>query len=320
VTTRVWVIGGRGLLGKSVRRAVASRPDWVLFEADPLPWGNGPQLAKAANATMVRLVSESQEAGHAWSVFWVAGAAVTSSPEAKLREELAEFGMVLNAIRRRAIHPSSGSLFIASSAGGVYGGSANPPFTEDTRPSPLGGYGRLKLDVEEAARVLATDTGIPVLIGRITNLYGPGQRLDKLQGLISHLASSSLTGLPVRIFVPLDTVRDYFFVDDCADLILRAMDRLVRESRPAPLVVTKILGSGQSVTIGSLLGYLRGITKKRPRIILGSTEATTQQGLDLRASSIIWRDLDSTDKTPIVAGFHSTILDLTRTLERERER
>lgn len=311
------MIGGRGLLGKSVKRAIAARSNWVDFDADPLPWGDTAGVAQAARAAMMRLTAEARAAHESWSVFWVAGAAVTSSPPEQLERELAEFTEVLTAIAsvQKPLR-RSGSLFIASSAGGVYGGSANPPFDEESQPYPLGGYGHLKLAAETAARAFGIASGIPTLIGRITNLYGPGQRLDKVQGLISHLASSSLTGTPVKIFVPLDTVRDYFYVDDCADLIIRAVERLVVESKGAPLVVTKILGSGQSVTIGSLLGYLRGISKKPTRLVLGATGATREQALDLRMSSTVWRDLDSTDKTPIVAGFHATILDLARSLER----
>jgi len=47
------------------------------------------------------------------------------------------------------------------------------------------------------------------MVGRMSNLYGPGQNLKKVQGLISQMCLRVLTRQPLVLYVPLDTIRDY---------------------------------------------------------------------------------------------------------------
>ena len=95
-------------------------------------------------------------------------------------------------------------------------GHPEPPFTEHTEPAPISPYGRAKLRSEEIATAFAVRTSTALLVGRLANLYGPGQNLDKPQGLISQLCRAQLTRQPLSVSVPLDTMRDYLFVDDAA--------------------------------------------------------------------------------------------------------
>ena len=48
-------------------------------------------------------------------------------------------------------------------------------------------YGHEKLIQEKLFTNLAEQTGSDLLIGRLSNLYGPGQKLTKPQGLIAHV-------------------------------------------------------------------------------------------------------------------------------------
>src|SRR5205085_1105739 len=111
-------------------------------------------------------------------------------------------------------------------------------------------YGVAKLAMEAAVGRFAADTGTPTVVGRIGNLYGPGQNLAKPQGLVSQVCRTHLTGQPLLLYVPLDTMRDYIYVRDCADVIAAALGS-VRERVAGNVggpVVTKILASGQSTT------------------------------------------------------------------------
>ncbi len=73
----------------------------------------------------------------------------------------------------------------------------------------------------------------PLLVGRLSNLYGPGQDLAKPQGLISQLCRAQLTRRPLSIYVSLDTRRDYLFVDDAAAMVVAGARRGHR-ARGAP--------------------------------------------------------------------------------------
>lgn len=178
---------------------------------------------------------------------------------------------------RSALPSGPGSFFLTSSAGGVYAGSHGPPFTTETRPVPLSPYGELKLAQEELSIQLLRGL-VPITIGRISNLYGPGQNLWKLQGLISRLALSAIRQEPVNIFVPLDTIRDYLYTDDAARVILRLTD--LPQSRRD--VSTQVLAVGRGTTIGQLIRTMNEVAKRRVPVALGTHPSANAQAHDLR--------------------------------------
>jgi UDP-glucose 4-epimerase len=303
--TVAWVIGARGLLGSAVSRHIARRTGWEQLAADPLPWSTPERLAEQAAATTARLVEETAD-GDRWAILWLAGSAVTAAPQRQLDEELEQLHLVLDAIGSRLDHAAPGAFFYASSAGGIYGGAVDPPFTETTEPAPIAPYGHFKLAAESVVREFAERTGVPSLVGRIANLYGPGQRLEKMQGIISQLARAQISPEPASIFVSLDTIRDYLYVDDAAALVCDCVDELLRDGGH----VIKILASGRAVTIGDLLGLVRALAKAHPHIRIGQSSAAAWQAKDLRLRSEVWPHLDRRELTPLPAGMHATMLSV----------
>jgi len=313
-----WVVGSRGLLGAAVLRSIRRTPAWTLHTSPPLPWSS-PDFADAVRTQTRSLLAESERSQAPWSIIWAAGAAFTNSTQQMLDAELEQFRVFLDIVAEESrTSATTGTVFLASSGGGVYAGAANPPFTENTPPAPLAPYGWFKVAMEQEIEKFSARSGVPCLVGRITNLYGPGQKIDKMQGLITHLALARYGIKPAFIFVPLETVRDYIFVDDCAQLILDAVDRLASTEFADGVTptITKILGSGQSISISNLLGYYRGITKAAPRVVHGTTPASKHQAIDLRMKSVVWPELDRRAKTPVAAGFNATMMDVLRLLQK----
>lgn len=308
--TVAWIIGASGMLGSAVVRAAERRDGWRVFSGEAFHWNAElADIRAAAHASALGLAASAD--GEPWAVIWVAGAAVTSSSDdavdAEYRALIAAFEGV-----QEGLHGSpGGSFFYASSAGGVYAGSSPAPFDERSEPRPLSPYGAFKLRAEAAVSSAAEATGADCLIGRIANLYGPGQRLDKLQGLISHLALARLTPSPVSIYVSLDTLRDYIYVDDCATVVLDGLDRL----RSDHGIITKVIASGQSTSIAALLGYFRTLSKGRPRVILGTSASEAHQVRDLRLRSVVWPELDTYRATALPAGINATVADVLNSLQ-----
>ncbi|KRC60479.1 hypothetical protein ASE14_05530 [Agromyces sp. Root81] len=310
MTTYAWMIGARGLLGSAISTAARRRHSWKVLDAEPLPWG-GDRLEAAVGREASRLFEAAAGPGDRWVIVWAAGVAVTSSPQSAFDHELAEFQLVVDTIAatiRVSAAERRGTIFFASSAGGIYGGSERPPFDEHTTPAPISPYGRFKLAGETVLRRLADELAITVVLGRIANLYGPGQRLDKMQGLISHLARAQYSPQPASIYVSLDTMRDYIFAKDCGELICDVIARSFEE--PEPMTVVKNISSGQAVTIADLLGYFRILAKQHPHVMLGSSAAAALQAHDLRLTSTVWPEVDRRDFTPLPAGIHATMSDL----------
>jgi UDP-glucose 4-epimerase len=305
-----WVVGAGGLLGSNVQRALTRRgPVWQpsthLSWETPNIYG---QLEIAA-AQFATAVGE-----RAWQVAWCAGAGVIATTENALREEATVLEVLLEALTAYLPPGSDGTAFLASSAGGVYAGADSAPFTEDTPVRPISPYGETKIRLEEAMTGWAATHGWRLVIGRISNLYGPGQNLVKPQGLISQLCRALLTRQPISIYVPLDTIRDYLYAPDCGELVADAVE-LAREEAAAGRVSTKILASQTGVTVGALLGELRQVGKRNPKVIHGTSTVARFQVRDLRFRSIVWPELDRRTLTPLAVGISATVSDLTSRLQ-----
>ncbi len=308
-----WVLGAGGLLGRAVVEALrdAGTPLWL--PAEPIRWAGAESADQVASAALTFLRAAAEH-GRGWQVCWCAGAGVTSTGQSALDAEVAVFRSLVSALASSA-ECRSGALFLASSAGGVYAGSVGSPRDELTAPRPLAPYGRAKLALEAVATEFAARTGVPVLIGRLSNLYGPGQDLTKPQGLVSHLARAHLLGQPISIYVPLDTMRDYLYVSDAARLVVDGTARLRDRAEPSTGVVTKVLASQQSFTIGFLVAEFRRITRRRPRVVYGASSAAAYQARDLRLRSVVWPEIDRTPVVSLPVGMARLVQDIASSLQ-----
>lgn len=278
--------------------------------ARPIPWDSrdAPTAIHAAAREFLAAAD-----GRQWQIAWCAGAGVTGTTAADLAAEAEVFRRFLDALAASPSEGSRGGLFLASSAGGVYAGSTGAPFSEGTVAVPISPYGHAKLDLESLARDYARSSGSRLLIGRIANLYGPGQNLAKPQGLISQICRAHLLRQPISIYVPLDTVRDYIFAPDCGGLISDGLLRLSGE--PPGTVCTKVLASQQGVTIGFLVAELRRIFKRAPKIVFGASASSRFQVRDLRLRSTVWPELDRRALTPLPAGIIRTVHEILGSLQ-----
>ena len=204
-------------------------------------------------------------AGRPWALAWCAGAGVVATGEEALASEVRVFERVSEALRASVVTGEDGVVFLASSAGGLYAGSAPPPFDERPPPPPHLANGRAKLAMEDAVQRLAAATGVRAVLGRLANVYGPGQTLGKPQGLLSQLCLADATGRPLPVFVSMDTIRDYLYAGDAARMVVRSID--LARAEPAGTVVTKVLASGRPVTVGYLVAEARRVFHRPLRTI-----------------------------------------------------
>jgi len=310
-----WVIGAGGLLGRHVVRRLEESGSLVLTQN--IPWGD-PAGTRAALSEGLDALTRLTGDG-AWNVVWCAGAGVVATPQEVLERERAVFEAFLANLARRPAAGPRGAFFLASSAGGVYAGSDGPPFSEKTQPRPLAPYGFVKLAMEDALATLARATGMRAFVGRVANLYGPGQNLSKPQGLVSQLCKARFTGQPVSIYVQLDTLRDYLPVADCADMVVAGISGLRR--LPATVddpVVVKILASGRSTSIAGLIEETRRVLRARPHVLLGASRVASAQSRDLRLRSVVWPELDRYARTPLPVGIAATAADVQQRLRARR--
>jgi len=162
----------------------------------------------------------------------------------------------------------------------------------------LSAYGSLK--VAQEGILAAADIDAPVVIGRIANLYGPGQDLRKSQGLITRLAISATTREPLNLYVSLDTLRDFVYVDDAARTILDWMR--VSELRDVSGTQLKVIASGSAVSLGHILRLTQRLARQRIPVSLGTDQAALAQSFDLRLRPSHHPAVRRADMTPLPVG------------------
>jgi UDP-glucose 4-epimerase len=296
--THVWIIGAGGLLGSSLTRQLNRNQGFTILANEAIHWSDHDHVNQVFEQSFQQLLT--QAGTGKWIVIWAAGRAATASTQAETDQELKTLQLLVNVIRDNPAL-GQGTFFLTSSAGGVYAGSQDPPFDINTKPNPLSAYGELKLDQEKLVKEQLSST-CRVIIGRVSNLYGPGQDINKLQGVISQLVVSALTKKPLNIFVSLDTMRDYIYVDDAAETIINILsDESQNQS-------THIIASGHPVSLGYLIQLAQDISRTRIPLAIGAHSSSAAQARDLRLTPSNTHELSITTTLP--AGIKNVYLDI----------
>lgn len=303
----LWVIGAGGLLGSAVTR-MAHATEFATFTSPRIPWadpdGTVETVSEAAQDFRAR-IEDSEQLN--WGIVWAAGRASTASSQEDADRERDVFCRSMEVIAR-TMNGIPGTFLLASSAGGIYAGGTNPPFTSSSPEAPIGIYGHLKRAQEECATEILGGQH-SVVIARIANLYGPGQDLSKLQGLISRIALTSVTKTTMNIFVPLDTIRDYIFCDDAARYLLHWLREAgLTTSSPGPQI--RVIASGQPTTVGYVVATMRDIARTQIPIALGMHSSAAAQAHDLRLIPDTSEVLKTIELTPLPSGMKAVYLDV----------
>jgi len=304
---RLWVIGAGGLFGSALTRHAATQGA-SLHINDDIPWDNPDVTRERLSQSAQRFLFEVRKGDEPWGIAWAAGRITTSSTESEAGAELSLFTDFIHDLRRQATEISphvKGSFFLSSSAGGVYGGSKSPPFDSLSEPAPVGAYGSMKRAQETLLETELTEC-FNVTIARLANLYGPGQNLTKLQGLVSRLALSAITREPTTMFVPLDTLRDYIYVDDAAAISYHWMTNRDSVSQ------VRVIASGNPTSLGQIIGLVQDVAHCRVPVAYGFHPSAAHQAHDLRLTP----DTDDWTHTrahmPLPTGIRLTFEDIFR--------
>ena len=312
--TLVWVLGKGGLLGAHLVQAITARMRQAECWKCPVPrftWRDGAILFDQLDSAVRAFAEAIRAGGSSWIVVWAAGGGVVGTTKESLDAETRAWGQLLDLLDRQLItcaDPRPGLVFLASSAGGVYGNSPDATLTETSPCVPISDYGRNKLIQEQILQTWAgTRPEVLYLIGRISTLYGPGQNLAKPQGLISHISHRLLYNYPVHIYVPLDTVRDYLYVEDCAAQIAQCLRCLAPGSpdRPARQGVLKVFAAEQATSVAQIVGvFARILNKRHPRVISAANLITRQHPRNLKIHSVVEPCVRHLPHTPLPVGIN----------------
>jgi UDP-glucuronate 4-epimerase len=140
------------------------------------------------------------------------------NPHAYIESNVVGFTNILEACR----HTKVGHLVYASSSS-VYGGNTKMPFSEhDSVDHPVSLYAATKKANELMAHTYSHLFGLPTTGLRFFTVYGPWGRPDMALFLFT---KAILEGRPIDVFNYGDMQRDFTFVDDIVEGVIRVLDR-----------------------------------------------------------------------------------------------
>ena len=123
----------------------------------------------------------------------------------------------------RKLNPKAKIIF--SSSRMVYGKVDKLLVTENCSTNPLSLYGIHKLTSEKYLLMYNKDFGIPITILRLTNPYGPRQQIKHSKySLVGWFIRQAIEGKVIKIFGDGSQLRDYIFVDDIVNAMIRCAE------------------------------------------------------------------------------------------------
>jgi len=115
-------------------------------------------------------------------------------------------------------------IVFTSSGGTVYGDDyPGRPFVETDPTNPVSPYGIGKLAIENYLHYFHKTHGQNYTVLRIANPYGGRQKNTRQQGIIPVIMNNIAHGLPMTVYGDGTMVRDYIYIDDVVDIIVKSL-------------------------------------------------------------------------------------------------
>jgi len=285
----ILVTGGAGFVGSHVVDALLDQGRRVIV-LDDLSKGARDRVPEAAELVVLDVAHADAQAlvAEAKPSAIVHCAAQTSVPESFVdpaRDALTNVVGSINVIRG-ALAADTRRFVYVTSGGAIYGGGS-PPYAEDSPIEPASPYGWTKLAGERYLSMLATGRMSWVAL-RLANVYGPRQRADAEGGVVARFADRMATKQLVTIDGDGEQTRDFVYVGDVVNSVLRAIDSPVQ----GPLNI----GTGHGTSVNELFRELASIAGYSVEPLYG----TPRVG-DIRHSALAcWRAQDEIGWVPRV--------------------
>ena len=228
--SQVLITGGMGFIGSNLaHRLVGLGARVTILDAIlPQNGGNPANLDGISNNTEIviddirntdtvrRLVA------HKDYIFNLAGQVGVS---AGLKNSIMDFDISclgqLNLLEScRALNRDARIVFASSRL--VYQRNLPIPVDENAPLEPISIYGVHKMTVEQYHRLFNQMYGMPTVCLRITNPYGPRQRIQGGKyGIVNWFVALAMKNDTIKVFGDGAQLRDYLYIDDLTEIFLR---------------------------------------------------------------------------------------------------
>jgi dTDP-glucose 4,6-dehydratase len=322
---RVLVTGGAGFIPSNLIRYLLAETEHEVVSLDALTYaGSLENLTEVLSHPRLSFVhGDVRDAGLvreiAGGVDVIVNAAAESHVEKSIEHGASDFvrtnvegtQILLDAIRERPVE-----RFVLISSSEVYGTAEYAPMDEEHPLNPRSPYAATKAGGDRLAYSYFVTYGLPIVIVRPFNNYGPRQHPEKV---IPRFITQALSGEPLTIHGDGHASRDWLYVDDDAEAIeaiieadidvlggevvnvATGIDISVRDV--ADSVVAAVGADPDVVFVDERLGQVDrhiGSTDKLERLAGWRARTSFEQGLEqtvewYRSNEVWWRALTARD-------------------------
>ena len=303
---KVLVTGGSGFIGSNfIRQILESRGDGVrVVNLDKLTYAANPaSLADIEHRPNYQFIhgditdAEAVRAAMDGCTDVVNFAAETHVDRSLLGDasfietDVRGVFVLLEEARRREVR-----RFVQISTDEVYGSIAEGSFTEESALNPRNPYSASKAGGDRLAYSYWASYGVPVVITRASNNYGPYQYPEKL---IPLFVTNAIDDQPLPLYGDGRNVRDWLYVRDHA----AAIDFLLDAGVPGE--VYNVAGGNEAENIEITRQVLRELEKPESLIRFVNDRPGHDRRYSLDASKIA--RLGFTSQTPFERGLSETV-------------
>src|SRR5690554_2263059 len=316
----VLVTGGAGFIGSNFLLYLAEKyPSYRLLNLDKLTYAgnleNLKAIEKRENYRFIRGdIADSAVVGKVFAgeeIDWVVNFAAESHvdrsilmPALFVRTNIVGSANLLNAALTRWERAWEEKRFLQISTDEVYGSLGETGyFTETTPLDPHTPYAASKAGADLLVKAYHDTYGLPVIISRCTNNYGPYQFPEKLIPLV---INNALHRKKLPVYGDGRQIRDWLYVEDHC----KALDLILHKGKPGE--VYNIGGHNKRTNLSvvkTIIGYLRehvdsGITEDLIAFVPDRKGHDFRYGID---PAKICNELGWRPETPFAEGIVRTI-------------
>ena len=240
---RILLTGGCGFIGSAVVRRILRSTDHSIVNVDKMTYAASEAALEEGRTDRRHLLIRADIGDHAAMTDIVA----THQPDAIMhlaaeshvdrsidgpgpfiQTNIVGTYVLLDVMRRYyAALPAArqaGFRFHHVSTDEVFGalGPLDPPFTETTAYDPRSPYSASKAASDHLVRAWHHTYGLPTLVSNTVNNYGPWQFPEKLIPLVT---LNALAGQKLPVYGDGAQQRDWLFVDDHAEALVRVLEQ-----------------------------------------------------------------------------------------------
>jgi len=297
VSKRVLVTGGAGFISSNFIRHLLEATPYEVVTLDALTYaGNLENLADVLSHPRLSFVQG--DIRHAQlvrdlvdGVDVVVNAAAESHVEKSIADGASEFvttnvegtQILLDAIRERPVE-----RFILISSSEVYGTAESAPMDEEHPLNPRSPYAATKAGADRLAYSYWTTYGLPIVIVRPFNNYGPRQHPEKL---VPRFITQALDDEPLTVHGDGHASRDWLYVGDDAEAIEQVIAAPIDDLAGEVINVA----TGVDISVGDVADLVLDVLGK-PRSLTCNVDERPGQ---------VDRHIGSTDKAERLLGWRA---------------